>query len=71
MPRAAATRPAESRVIMVRPQGQIRAALEEAVAKDPQGRSMSDILRDAFWEWQARQAWFAPAQAQPRRRTAP
>jgi len=70
MSRAAPARTEQNRVIMVRPQGQIREALAEAVKRDPQGRSMSDILRDAFWEWQGRQAWFL-AQSTPRRRTAP
>lgn len=55
----------KNQTIQVRPKGKIRAALERAAKLDPQGRNMSDIMRDAFWEWHAKQTHL-----QPRRRVA-
>lgn len=42
-------------VVQIRLTGNLEAALEHAVKRDPDCRGMSGILRDAFWEWYERE----------------
>jgi len=56
-----------NRMIMVRPKGRLRPELERAARLHPEGKNMSEIMREAFWRWHSEQEYLKPKRRTARR----